>query len=36
MAAFQYTINESNVQATPQAPPGWLFPCGNHWLLKKS
>jgi len=36
MAAFSYTINESNVQATPTAPAGWLAPCANHWLLKKA
>jgi type IV pilus assembly protein PilE len=36
MGAFSYTITESNVQATLGAPPGWLAPCANHWLLKKA
>src|ERR1035438_6071237 len=36
MAAFTYTIDQSNTQATPAAPAGWIAPCVNHWLLKKS
>jgi type IV pilus assembly protein PilE len=36
MGLFTYTIDQDNVQATTQAPPGWAAPCNNHWLLKKS